>query len=71
MLFQPVMEHLREVGEARSATEIEDALQAQLQCGRGDHGLEYLADQRLIAKASTPVSRRGTLIKLVGHEQMS
>jgi hypothetical protein len=38
MLFEPLLEHLRDVGEARSATEIEP-LQAQLQCRRGDHGV--------------------------------
>jgi predicted nucleotidyltransferase len=54
-LFAPVIDHLREVNEARSATEIEDHFAR-------NHGLEgvtvvceYLADQGLVGKASTAV----------------
>jgi predicted nucleotidyltransferase len=54
-LFGAVLEHLRDVGEARSATEIDDYF-------RKNHGLanvtgacEYLADQGLIGKAALPV----------------
>jgi hypothetical protein len=54
-LFQPVLEYLREIGEARSATEIEDHFTRNF----GIHGVtgacEYLADQGLIGKASLPV----------------
>jgi hypothetical protein len=53
-LFEPVLEHLREVGEARSATEIENYFERNL----GVHGIttacEYLADRGLIGKASIP-----------------
>lgn len=54
-LFGPVIDHLREVGEARSCTEIE----AHFKRNFGVEGVtttcEYLADQGLIGKASTPV----------------
>ena len=54
-LFSLVFEHLREVSEARSATEIEDHFQRNygVQCVTGV--CEYLADQGLIGKASLPV----------------
>ena len=55
-LFQPILDHLRDVGEARSATEIDFALQAQLQYRLCNYGpCEYLAEQHLIGKVSTPV----------------
>lgn len=54
-LFGLVIDHLREVGEARSGTEIEDYFQRNY----GIEGLtgvcEYLADQGLIGKAPLPV----------------
>lgn len=54
-LFRPVIDHLREVGEARSCTEIE----AHFERNHGVSGVtaacEYLADQGLIGKASTTV----------------
>ena len=53
-LFGLVIEHLREVGEARSATEIEDHFQRNF----GIEGItgvcEYLSDQGLIGKAPLP-----------------
>ena len=54
-LFGAILDHLREVGEARSATEIDDHF-------RRNHGIEgvtgaceYLSDQGLIGKAHLPV----------------
>ncbi len=54
-LFAPVIEHLREVGEARSCTEIEDHFKRNFNLEGVTTACEYLADQGLIGKASTPV----------------
>ena len=54
-LFGPVIDHLREVGEARSCSEIEDHFQRNFDVGGVTVACEYLADQGLIGKASTPV----------------
>jgi hypothetical protein len=54
-LFQPVLEHLREVGEARSATEIEAHFKRNFNVECVTTACEYLADRGLIGKASTPV----------------
>jgi hypothetical protein len=54
-LFGPVMDHLREVGEARSCTEIESYFSRNLDVTGVITACEYLADQGLIGKASTPV----------------
>jgi predicted nucleotidyltransferase len=54
-LFGPVIEHLREVGDVRSCTEIESFFQRNLDVGGVSLACEYLADQGLIGKASTPV----------------
>jgi hypothetical protein len=54
-LFKPVMDHLREVGEARSATEIEDHFTRNFGIGGITGACEYLADQGLIGKAPLPV----------------
>jgi hypothetical protein len=54
-LFGPVIEHLREVGEARSCTEIESHFQRNFDVSGVTTACEYLADQGLIGKASTPV----------------
>ena len=54
-LFEPIIEHLREVGEARSCTEIEDYFERNLGLGGITTACEYLADQGIIGKASTPV----------------
>ncbi|HEX3448659.1 MAG TPA: hypothetical protein VHS97_10425, partial [Isosphaeraceae bacterium] len=53
-LFAPVIDHLREVGEARSCTEIEGHFQRNLNVSGVYAACEYLADQGLIGKASTP-----------------
>jgi len=54
-LFAPVIEHLREVGEARSCTEIEDHFKRNFNVEGITTACEYLADQGLIGKASTSV----------------
>jgi predicted nucleotidyltransferase len=54
-LFDPVIEHLREVGEARSCSEIENYFERNLGISGVTTACEYLADQGLIGKASTPV----------------
>jgi uncharacterized protein len=54
-LFGPVVDHLREVGEARSCTEIEGYFKRNLDVSGVTTACEYLADQGLIGKASTPV----------------
>ena len=51
----PVIDHLREVGEARSATEIEDHFQRNYGIEGVTGACEYLADQGLIGKAPLPV----------------
>jgi hypothetical protein len=54
-LFGPVIDHLREVGEARSCTEIEAHFQRNFNVSGATTACEYLADQGLIGKASIPV----------------
>src|SRR5262249_6336573 len=54
-LFGPVIDHLREVGEARSCSEIEAHFQRNFDVCGVTTACEYLADQGLIGKASTPV----------------
>ena len=54
-LFGPVVDHLREVGEARSCTEIEGHFKRNFDVSGVTTACEYLADQGLIGKASTPV----------------
>ena len=54
-LFRPVLDHLREVGEARSSTELEDYFTRNLNVGGVTIVCEYLSDQGLIEKVSTPV----------------
>jgi predicted nucleotidyltransferase len=54
-LFGPVIDHLREVGEARSCSEIESHFQRNFGVSGVTTACEYLADQGLIGKASTPV----------------
>jgi hypothetical protein len=53
-LFAPVLDHLRDVGEARSATEIEDHFKRNYGIGGVTGVCEYLADQGLIAKVPLP-----------------
>jgi predicted nucleotidyltransferase len=54
-LFAPVLEHLREVGEARSCTELEAHFKRNFGIEGVTMACEYLAAQDLIGKASTPV----------------
>jgi predicted nucleotidyltransferase len=54
-LFGPVIDHLCQVGEARSCTEIDDHFQRHFGVSGVTTACEYLADQGLIGKASTPV----------------
>ena len=54
-LFAPVIEHLREVGEARSATEIEDHFKRNFDVEGVTSACEYLADHGMIGKASIAV----------------
>ncbi len=54
-LFAPVIDYLRDVGEARSCTEIEDHFARNTGVTGITTACEYLADQGLIGKASTPV----------------
>jgi hypothetical protein len=54
-LFAPVLDHLREVGEARSSSEIEAHFKRNFDLGGVTAACEYLADQGRIGKASTPV----------------
>jgi hypothetical protein len=54
-IFAPVIEHLTEVGEARSATEIEDHFKRNFGIEGITGACEYLADQGLIGKAPLPV----------------
>ena len=54
-IFAPIIEHLTEVGEARSATEIEHHFQRNFGIEGVTGACEYLADQGLIGKAPLPV----------------
>jgi predicted nucleotidyltransferase len=54
-LFAPVLAHLQEVGEARSATDLEDHFARHLGVAGVTVACEYLADQGLVGKAATPV----------------
>jgi hypothetical protein len=55
VLFAEVLDHLREVREARSITEIEDHFKRNLGVEGVSGVCEYLADQGLIGKAPLPV----------------
>ena len=54
-VFAPVIEHLREVGEVRSCSEIESHFTRNFDLSGVTTACEYLADQGLIGKASTLV----------------
>jgi uncharacterized protein len=62
-LFAPVVEYLREAGEARSCKEIEDHFKKNFDLGGAVTACEYLADRGLIGKASiaTRLTRRSTV----------
>lgn len=55
VLFRLVIDHLREVGEARSATELEAHFKRHYDATCITTACEYLADQGLIGKAALPV----------------
>jgi hypothetical protein len=54
-LFATVIDHMRDVGEARSSSEIEHHFQKTLGLNGVTMACEYLSDQGLIGKASTQV----------------
>jgi len=54
-VLAPVIDHLREVGEARSATEIDDHFKRNFGIEGVTTACEYLADQGLLAKVPLPV----------------
>jgi predicted nucleotidyltransferase len=54
-LFGPVIDYLKEVGEARSATEIDDHFTRNFGVSWAAGVCEYLADRGLIGKVSLPV----------------
>ena len=54
-LFAPVFEYLQEIGEARSATEIDDHFRRNYGIDGISNSCEYLADQGLIGKAPLAV----------------
>jgi predicted nucleotidyltransferase len=54
-LFPLVIDYLREAGEARSCKEIEDYFKKNYDTSCVTTACEYLADQGIIGKASTPV----------------
>jgi predicted nucleotidyltransferase len=54
-IFGLLIEHLREAGEARSATEIETYFKRNFDLGGVTTACEYLADRGVIGKVSTPV----------------
>jgi len=54
-LFGLVIEHLRDVGEVRSVSEIESHFTRNLDVSGVTVACEYLADEGIIGKASTPV----------------
>ena len=62
-LFALVLEYLREEGEIRSASEIEHHFRRTLDVEGVPFACEYLTDQGLIGKASTPVrlTKRSTV----------
>jgi hypothetical protein len=62
-IFAPIVEYLREAGEARSSTEIEAHFARQLGIECVTTACEYLADRGLIGKAATParLTKRSTV----------
>jgi hypothetical protein len=63
LLFGPVLDYLREAGEARSATEIEAHFGRHVGIEGMTTACEYLADQGLVGKAGLPVraTKRSTV----------
>jgi uncharacterized protein len=62
-LFAPIVEYLRDAGEARSCKEIEDYFKKNFDLGGAITACEYLADRTLIGKASIAarLTRRSTV----------
>jgi hypothetical protein len=62
-LFSPIIDHLEEVGEARSCRDLEDHFKKTLDVTGVTTACEYLADRGIIGKASTPakLTRRSNL----------
>jgi hypothetical protein len=62
-IFAPVLDHLRDVGEARSCTEIETHFSKTFGVEGVTTVCEYLADQELIGKASiaTRLTKRSNI----------
>lgn len=54
-LFGPVIDYLREIGEARGSSEIEDHFKRNFDVSGVTTVCEYLSDQGIIGKASTPI----------------
>jgi hypothetical protein len=54
-LLAPIIDYLREAGEARSASEIESFFKRQFNVEYVTIACEYLAEQGLIGKASIPM----------------
>ena len=54
-LFAPVLDYLRDAGEIRSASDIEDHFSRNFDVGGVTTACEYLSDSGLLAKASSPV----------------
>ena len=52
-LFAPVIDHLREVGEARSCRDIEDHFKRNFDVGGVTTACEYLADQGILGKVAS------------------
>jgi uncharacterized protein len=63
VLFKAVIEHLREVGEARSSTELESHFSRNFNVSGVTAACEYLADRGVLGKAATPIriTRRSTV----------
>jgi hypothetical protein len=63
-LFGPVLDYLREIGEARSATEVEAHFKRNFNVEGVTTACEHLADRGLIVKVSTPVqlTRRSNVL---------
>ena len=68
-VFAPVIDHLREAGEARSCTEIETHFEKTFDVGGVTTACEYLADQNIIGKAS--IARRLTKRSSVDVQELA
>ena len=63
VLFKAVIDHLREVGEARSSTELESHFSRNFNVSGVISACEYLADRGVLGKAATPIriTKRSTV----------